>query len=302
MWATEEPDFWKAVARLHSSELVPDSEVIETARSIFEMYLETNSPNLINVSYQTIESLNMIKSQVLTSHLEVDRVRHVFDSAQKEVYELMTLSLLPVFKNKYMFSSLENAMWWRNKQLTWKQFFSYPDPVNEADTRTHALCSWILVVVNLFLMYQLNNYYLSFYIIYGFLVRVLCGPKLDLQAYIVILLLRPFLADVLKIFHHRYITPTRPKRFAQFVGLLFSTAGTIAEVFEQRLISTIIWGMLGFFSLLLCLFDFCAACFMYSMMVKYGIIQDELCKECLTFTVFPLENTGRKSIPNTPRS
>jgi hypothetical protein len=302
MWATEEPDFWKAVARIQSPELVPDSEVIETALSIFETYLETNSPNLINVSYQTIESLNIIKSQVLASQFEVDRVRRIFDAAQKEVYELMSFSLLPVFKNKYMFSSLENAMWWRNKQLSWKQFFSYPDPVNEADTRTHAFCSWILVAVNLYLMYQFNNHYLSFYIVYGFLVRVLCGPKLDPQAYIVILFLRPLLADILKFFPHRYVTPTRPKRFAQFVGFLFSTAGTIAEIFEQRLISTILWSMLGFFSLLLCMFDFCAACFMYSVMVKYGIIQDELCKECMTFTVFPLEHTGRKSAPPSPTS
>jgi hypothetical protein len=95
-----------------------------------------------------------------------------------------------------------------------KRFFSFPNPVNDAAARTVA----IGVVTMSLLTFFTGWTFMLFLLTYGFLARVLAGPKISPLGQFAVRIAGPRLTGWEKF------VPGPPKRFAQAIGLSFMVA------------------------------------------------------------------------------
>ena len=120
-----------------------------------------------------------------------------------------------------------------------------------------------------------NLYWLMFILVYGFLARVLTGPKLSPIGLIATRVLVP------KLGNHQKLVAGPPKRFAQFVGLMFSTAAlTLTYGFGLASFAEGVLVVLVFFALMESCIGFCTGCFVFGYLMKLGFIPAETCKRC----------------------
>ena len=96
---------------------------------------------------------------------------------------------------------------------------SFPHPVNEIAAR------WVAAMVSLLALVIIltNLHWLMFVLTYGFLARVLTGPKLSPMGLLATRVLVPIFG------HRKKMVAGPPKRFAQFVGLVFSITASFSR-------------------------------------------------------------------------
>ena len=156
--------------------------------------------------------------------------------------------------------------------------FSFPTPVNEVAARMVAgmvvLLSLTIIVTDL--------QWLTWVLAYGFLTRVLTGPTLSPMGLLATRVLVPLFGD------HQRPVPGPPKRFAQAIGLLFSVAGLV--LFLSPGLDTAarsVLAVLTVFASLEALVGFCAGCFVFNHLMRWGLIPKSVCRECLAPTQIP---------------
>ena len=71
-----------------------------------------------------------------------------------------------------------------------------------------------------------------------------------------------------------------PKRFAQTVGLAFSTTAFVMLILDFILIFQITLAILVIFALLESVVGFCAGCFVFKYLMKWKIIPQSVCESC----------------------
>jgi hypothetical protein len=111
---------------------------------------------------------------------------------------------------------------------------------------------------------------------YGFLARVATGPTLSPMGLLATRVLAP----------HSGIAPRPvpgpPKRFAQTVGLGFSTTALVLLlVAASTLAANIVLGVLALFAFLEAVVGFCAGCFVFGYLMRWGLIPESVCRECV---------------------
>lgn len=67
------------------------------------------------------------------------------------------------------------------EQFTLARFFTFPAPVNAAESRLHACIASFLVVAASALSLVRGFHWIWVYMAYGYAARTLCGPRLDPQ-------------------------------------------------------------------------------------------------------------------------
>ena len=148
---------------------------------------------------------------------------------------------------------------------------SFPHPVNEVAAR------WVAgMVAGLTLTIILTDlYWLMFVLAYGFLARVLTGPKLSPMGLLATRVLVPMFG------HRKKMVAGPPKQFAQFVGLMFSTTAlALTYVFGLAGVAKGLMVVLVFFALMESCLSFCAGCFVFGYLMRLGVIPEETCKRC----------------------
>ena len=149
--------------------------------------------------------------------------------------------------------------------------FSFPHPVNEVAAR---LVAGMVMVLTLTIILT-NMYWLIFLLAYGFLARVLTGPKLSPMGLFAIRVLVPMLGN------RKKMVAGPPKRFAQSIGLLFSvTALLMIYGFALPDVAEGVMIVLVIFAAMESLLGFCAGCFVFGYLIKVGMIPEETCKRC----------------------
>jgi hypothetical protein len=181
------------------------------------------------------------------------------------------------------------ALWFMpgEEKMTLSRFFSFPNPINDADTRVHAFCILCLVAAGVALdYYNLLTYpFLHYYVVLGYFLRVLTGPKLDPQAFIVLFLLKPFFQKIFCSFPNDDFHAGPPKRFAQTIGFCTASTATVLGYFGLTLASYSVWGFLGFLCALQFTTGFCLGCFIFGILMKAGLIPKETCNKCNNYFV-----------------
>jgi hypothetical protein len=103
-----------------------------------------------------------------------------------------------------------------------RQFFSFPNPVNETSARLVALG----VVVQTLLVLVFREGWLLLPLVFGFFARVLAGPTMSPLGQFSVRVATPFVEQRWGV-APRHV-PGPPKRFAQVIGLAFATVAAVA--------------------------------------------------------------------------
>ena len=125
-----------------------------------------------------------------------------------------------------------------------KNFFSFPEMINDVSARLVAF--FVIIICSLLLISTINNQdfalYISIFLLYGFVARVTSGPKVSPVAILVTKIIVPRLSFQEKLL------PGPPKRFAQFIGMIFSVSIVTFIIFDLEILTMIFTSILIFFA------------------------------------------------------
>lgn len=151
-----------------------------------------------------------------------------------------------------------------------RKLFSFPKRVNEKAARTVAT----MVVALSVTIIVTGQLWLTVFLAYGFLARVMTGPSLSAMGLLATQVIAPRLGKP-------KIVPGPPKRFAQVVGLAFSiTAIVLHFVVGASVAASVVLGVLVVFASLEAFVGFCAGCFVFNRLMRWGMVPQSICKEC----------------------
>lgn len=150
----------------------------------------------------------------------------------------------------------------------------FPDPVNEKAAR--AVAGQVLAASVATLVLSLLStawLWLVAALALGFLARVLTGPTLSPFGQLATRVLAPRLGAP------KHVAGT-PKRFAQGIGLLVTTAATVLLAAGYpggtQLLLAVLVGASG----LEAIFAFCLGCHAFGLLMRIGLIPERVCLEC----------------------
>ncbi|GAA4459629.1 DUF4395 domain-containing protein [Phytohabitans houttuyneae] len=149
--------------------------------------------------------------------------------------------------------------------------FSFPNPVNEVSARLVAGGVVVLSVAAI----ALDLPWLTAVIAYGFVARVLTGPKLSPLGLLVTRVVTPRLPVPAKL------VPGPPKRFAQGIGAVLTvSAAVLALGFAQHTAAYALLGAVIVAAVLESVFAFCVGCTIFAGLMRLGWIPEAVCAEC----------------------
>jgi hypothetical protein len=152
-----------------------------------------------------------------------------------------------------------------------ESFFSFPNPVNETSARLVAGAVAVLCVLAI----AFQQGWLLPVLAYGFLARVLTGPKLSPLALVATRVITPRLHV-----RHRY-SPGPAKRFAQAIGALFTVAATLLYYgADQHTAAFALVGVVAVFASLEAVFGLCVGCKAFYLGMKLGLVPPQVCEDC----------------------
>jgi hypothetical protein len=151
------------------------------------------------------------------------------------------------------------------------ELFTFPDPVNEVSAR---LVAGGVVIMSL-LTITLDQPWITIVIAYGFWARVLTGPTLSPLGQLVTRVITPRLDLAPRP------VPGPPKRFAQGMGVAFSTtAAVLALGFGLSAGAYLVLGALTMAATLESVFGVCLGCRAFALLMRAGLIPAEVCERC----------------------
>jgi hypothetical protein len=149
--------------------------------------------------------------------------------------------------------------------------FTFPNPVNEHAARLVAFGVWLMAVSSI----VFSQHRLLLVIGYGFVARVLAGPRFSPLGRLVTQVVVPALGRSPKW------VPGPPKRFAQAIGAAFSlTAIALYFGVGSTTAANIVLGLLIAAASLEAFFGICLGCAVFAMLMRVGVIPASVCESC----------------------
>ena len=148
--------------------------------------------------------------------------------------------------------------------------FSFPDPVNEVAARVVAggvVAMSVAAIVS-------GVQWLLLPIVYGFWARALTGPTLSPLGQLATRVVAPRLG-------RPRLVAGPPKRFAQAVGVTFSTVAMILWFGAgQHLAAWVVLGALAGAASLESFFGYCLGCRIFGLLMRWGVVPESACRSC----------------------
>lgn len=155
--------------------------------------------------------------------------------------------------------------------MTRSRLFTFPDPVDEVSARLVALGALSLATLTL----VSGVWWLVLPLAYGFIARVAAGPRFSPLGLLVTRVIRPRLRVAPRL------VPGPPKRFAQGVGVVFTTsAAVLALGFDRPAAARVVLGLLVVAASLEAFLGFCLGCKVFALLMRLGVIPPEVCERC----------------------
>ncbi len=149
--------------------------------------------------------------------------------------------------------------------------FSFPNPVNEYAARSVAAGVVVMAVAAI----VFRQPWILIPLAYGFWARVLSGPTLSPLGQLATRVIAPRLPWGPKP------VAGPPKRFAQGIGVVFSTTALILWFgFGQATAAWVVVGLLACAATLESAFGICLGCIAFGYLMKAGVIPEEICAAC----------------------
>lgn len=149
-----------------------------------------------------------------------------------------------------------------------RRWVGFPDTVNETAARTVAavvaVVAWTIVIFDV--------QWLVVVLVYGFVARVVAGPRYS----------------PLALFASRVVAPRLggktvagpPKRFAQAMGVGFSTTAAAFFLLGFGTAGRVVLAMLGVAATLEAVFGLCLGCKIFAFGMRVGIVPERVCVQC----------------------
>jgi hypothetical protein len=152
-----------------------------------------------------------------------------------------------------------------------QRLISFPNPVNEVSARLVA--TGVVIMSATTVVFGVR--WLTIVLAYGFVARVLTGPKLSPLGQLVTRVITP------RVGLREKLVPGPPKRFAQGVGVLFSvTALVLTYGFDQLTAARVVLGLLLVAASLEAFAGLCLGCVTFAFLMRHGVIPEEVCEAC----------------------
>jgi Domain of unknown function (DUF4395) len=151
-----------------------------------------------------------------------------------------------------------------------QSLLSFPNPVNEKAARVVAGVVLVTVLVTL----ATGWYWLLIPLAYGFWARVLTGPTLSPLGWIAQNVIGPRLGAKKPV-------PGPPKRFAQAIGALISTAALVlALIAGDHAAAAVVLLVFVPAAGLESIFGYCVGCKLFGLAMRIGVVPETVCAEC----------------------
>ncbi len=148
--------------------------------------------------------------------------------------------------------------------------FTFPARLNEKAARTVAFVVMLIGIVAL----ATGAHWLLAVLAYGFLARVLAGPTFSPLAQFAVRVAAPRLGEPKMV-------SGPPKRFAQGIGFAMTATGAVLALgFGLHGAADVLLVALIVAAGLEALFAFCLGCKVFGLLMRAGLVPDEVCAEC----------------------
>jgi hypothetical protein len=149
--------------------------------------------------------------------------------------------------------------------------FTFPNPVNEYAARTVAAGVFLMCVAAI----ALDQPWILVLLAYGCWARVLSGPRFSPLGQLATRVVAPRLPWEPKL------VPGPPKRFAQAIGVLFSTTPLVLWYgFGLETAAWVVLALLAIGAFLESAFGLCLGCKVFARLMRMGVIPESVCVEC----------------------
>ena len=154
--------------------------------------------------------------------------------------------------------------------MAMRNFLSFPNPVNEKAARTVAFIVMVISSVGL----ATSTYWLFVPLAYGFIARVLTGPRLSPLGRLASTVVAPRLGPAKPV-------PGPPKRFAQAIGATLSTLGAVVGFgLGAHAVGDALFALMIVASGLESLAALCLGCELFALLMRAGLMPERVCLEC----------------------
>jgi Domain of unknown function (DUF4395) len=151
-----------------------------------------------------------------------------------------------------------------------RRLFTFPNPVNDFAARTVATG---VVVMSVF--YLITGWmWILIPLCFGFWARVLTGPTLSPLGQLATRVVAPRISGTPRL------TSGPPKRFAQAIGVAFSTTALVLALGVGASPAKVVIAVLTIAAFLEAAFGFCLGCKVFAILMKLGAIPESVCAEC----------------------
>jgi hypothetical protein len=155
--------------------------------------------------------------------------------------------------------------------------FPFPHPVNETSARIVAAGVVIMSVAYA----ATGAAWLLVPLTWGFLARVTTGPAFSPLGLVATKVITPRIKA-----QHRFVAGP-PKRFAQFIGLVFSATASVLWLLDLSTASRIVAAALAVAAFLEAALALCLGCVMFGFLMRLGIIPERVCEQCNNLVLEP---------------
>lgn len=151
-----------------------------------------------------------------------------------------------------------------------REILSFPRTINEKAARVVAG----VVLGTSITALATASYWLLIPLAYGFVARTVSGPTLSPLARLATRVIAPRLGAP-------KIVSGPPKRFAQAIGAVLTTAGATAAVgFGAHAAGDVLLPAMILASGLESIFAYCVGCKLFGLLMRAGLVPAEVCAEC----------------------
>jgi hypothetical protein len=151
-----------------------------------------------------------------------------------------------------------------------RKLIDFPNPVNEVSARLVATGVVAMTVVTV----AFDVKWLVAILFYGFVARVLTGPKLSPLGQLVTKQVTPRLP-----FKEKLVAGP-PKRFAQGMGMVFSGTALVLALTDHWFAAQVVLGLLLVAASLEAFAGYCLGCKTFALLMRVGLIPESVCEEC----------------------
>lgn len=158
-----------------------------------------------------------------------------------------------------------------------RDLLSFPNPVNERAARVVA--AGALVQALAFVITRQG--WLLVPLTYGFVARVLTGPKLSPLGQLATRVVAPRLP------WPAVYVPGPPKRFAQAIGAVLTIAASVTWLAGGQLGAVVLVSLLVVAASLESIFAICLGCTIFGWLIRAGVVPDSVCVACNDLSLRP---------------